>query len=146
MYVYTCIATVHTWKSEDNLQQSVLSFFHVGLWDQTSASGLAASVFTQWAISLATESSFKEMFCFTMWALARARVGGMWGSITELDTLLAHKNENVKSLYSHFANGFQPERGKEKTCECVVFLIPERPWSDNTSCWWYEGIITATAP
>lgn len=37
---------VHLWKSEDNLLELVLSFYHVGSGDQTQAISLVASTFT----------------------------------------------------------------------------------------------------
>lgn len=42
-YLYAC--TVHAWRSEDNLQELVLSFHDVGSGDQTQWSGLVASTF-----------------------------------------------------------------------------------------------------
>lgn len=39
-------ATVHLWTPEDNFQELVLSFTHVGSRDQTQSSGLAARAFT----------------------------------------------------------------------------------------------------
>lgn len=37
--------TVRVWRSEDNLQELVLSFHYVGSGDQTQWSGLVASAF-----------------------------------------------------------------------------------------------------
>lgn len=42
MHMYTH-ATIHMQRSEDNLQEVVLSLHHLGLWDQTT--GLAAGTF-----------------------------------------------------------------------------------------------------
>ena len=36
---------VPVWRSQDNLQESVLSFYYIGLWDQARSSGLVASIF-----------------------------------------------------------------------------------------------------
>lgn len=42
-----------SWKSEENLKESVLSFYHVGLKVLTQSSYLVANIFTYWATSLA---------------------------------------------------------------------------------------------
>lgn len=38
--------TVHVWRSEENLLELVLSFYHVGSGNQTQAISLVASTFT----------------------------------------------------------------------------------------------------
>lgn len=50
---YPCVCThptVHEWRSQDNIQELVLSFYHVVPGLQVRWSGLVASVFIHWAI------------------------------------------------------------------------------------------------
>lgn len=50
-------AIAHVWRSEDNLEESVLSLNYVGPGIQLRSSGLIASFFTCWASSLALNMS-----------------------------------------------------------------------------------------
>lgn len=53
IYVYACVCRgTYEWRSEGNLQLSVLSFHHRGPRGRTRASVLAASPFAHWAISI----------------------------------------------------------------------------------------------
>lgn len=47
MYRYTC-ATTYVWKSEDNLREAVLSFYHLRSWVliELRVLGLVMSTFT----------------------------------------------------------------------------------------------------
>lgn len=55
MYVDTP-AMEHMWSSMDNLHESVLSLYHVGLRDWTQVPGLMTSTILHWTISLALTS------------------------------------------------------------------------------------------
>lgn len=43
MCMYVCVMA-HTWRSEAGLQRSLLSFSHVGLWDQTRVVSLGGKL------------------------------------------------------------------------------------------------------
>lgn len=53
--------TVSIWKSEDNFQRSVLSFYHIGPGDQTQVIN-HGSDFMHWAILPACPQFINEIF------------------------------------------------------------------------------------
>lgn len=58
LFIYLNIYNVHMWRSGNNLQESVLSFYHMHPKDQTQVINLGNSSFTYWDISWAFDLPF----------------------------------------------------------------------------------------
>lgn len=155
-FVYTW-ATVHTWRSENNLRKSVLSFQHVGPRDQTQVIrllGLVVDTFACWTI-LPVRNNFLFLFVWlfatgshhvyaqisTRLCLSSARIKGSCHWNWLLNTILNSGNLSISPLrknkwifpsatnVQHYNKGFSQDNEARKW---AATTSPHLAWRE---CW-----------